>query len=140
MCDSFYYIVDVQIFFRLVGLAFSCAIGITFLILGCALPHFNNWWPMFVLIFYFLSPIPTVVSRRISSSFDSASSACLELSIFLTTGIVVSAIGLPIILAHVSVIQWGACGLVLAGNVVVFLTIMGYFIVFGNEDVDYSMW
>ena len=37
-------------------------------------------------------------------------------------------------------IQWGACGLVLAGNTVVFLTILGYFFVFGNDDFDYSMW
>ncbi|KAJ8306116.1 hypothetical protein KUTeg_016661 [Tegillarca granosa] len=124
----------------MIALAFSAAIGVTFLVLGCALPQFQNWWPMFVLFFYFLSPIPTVISRRMSANFDSASSACVELSIFLTTGIVISALGLPVILAHTGVIQWGACGLVIAGNVVVFLTILGYFFVFGNEDLDYSMW
>ncbi|ESO92333.1 hypothetical protein LOTGIDRAFT_120896, partial [Lottia gigantea] len=121
------------------ALAFAAAIGITFLVLGCALPQFNNWWPLFVLFFYFLAPIPTVVSRRLSS-FDSASSALVELCIFITTGIVISSIGLPIVLAHVGTIQWGACGLVLAGNVVVFVTIMGYFAVFANDDFDYNNW
>lgn len=123
---------------RLIALAFSAAIGITFLVLGCAL--FQNWWPMFVLFFYFLSPVPTVIARRLSGSLDSSSSALIELCIFLTVGIVISAIGLPVVLARTSVIQWGACGLVLAGNVVVFLTILGYFFVFGNEDLDYSSW
>ncbi|XP_076440511.1 leptin receptor overlapping transcript-like 1 isoform X2 [Babylonia areolata] len=95
---------------------------------------------MFVLFFYVLSPVPTLIARRLSESYDSASSACVELCIFLTTGIVVSSIGLPIVLAHTSVIQWGACGLVLSGNVVVFLTILGYFYVFGSDDFDYSPW
>ncbi|XP_046548547.1 leptin receptor gene-related protein-like [Haliotis rubra] len=125
---------------KLIGLAFTAAIGITFLLLGCALPQFNNWWPMFVLFFYCLCPVPTVIARRLASSFDSASSACTELSIFVTTGIVVSSIGLPVILAHTGIIQWGACGLVLSGNVIVFLTILGYFYVFAGDDFDYSMW
>ncbi|XP_067678667.1 leptin receptor gene-related protein-like [Haliotis asinina] len=95
---------------------------------------------MFVLFFYFLCPVPTVISRRLANSFDSASSACTELCIFLTTGIVVSSIGLPVILAHTGIIQWGACGLVLSGNVIVFLTILGYFYIFAGDDFDYSMW
>ena len=66
---------------------------------------FSNWWPMFVLFFYFLVPVPTVISRRMAGSFDSASSACVELCIFLTTGIVISALGLPIILARASVVS-----------------------------------
>lgn len=119
-------------------MAFAAAVGVTFLVLGCAL--YDNWWPMFVLIFYFLSPLPTVISKRMSDSLDTASSACVELAIFLTTGIVISAIGLPVVLAHVDTIDWGACALVLAGNLVVFLTILGYFFVFGNEDLDYSSW
>ena len=37
-------------------------------------------------------------------------------------------------------LKWGACALVLAGNTVVFITIVGYFYVFGGEDFDYSSW
>ncbi|XP_063415208.1 leptin receptor overlapping transcript-like 1 [Mytilus trossulus] len=122
----------------LIAMAFAAAVGVTFLVLGCAL--YDNWWPMFVLIFYFLSPLPTVISRRMADSLDTASSACVELAIFLTSGIVISAIGLPLVLAHVNTIDWGACALVLAGDLVVFLTILGYFFVFGNEDMDYSSW
>ncbi|CAL1541402.1 unnamed protein product [Lymnaea stagnalis] len=95
---------------------------------------------MFVLFFYFLSPLPTIVARRLTNSYDSSSSACIELCIFFTTGIVISAIGLPVVLAHTEVIAWGACALVISGNTVVFLTIFGYFKVFGNDDIEYNMW
>ena len=44
------------------------------------------------------------------------------------------------IIVFVFQIDWGACALVLAGDLVVFLTILGYFFVFGNEDMDYSSW
>ncbi|XP_074641295.1 leptin receptor gene-related protein-like [Tubulanus polymorphus] len=126
----------------LVALAFSAAIGITLLVLGCALPQYQNWWPMFVILFYALAPIPTMVSKRFSA--DSGSSALIEAMLFLTAGIVVSAYGLPVVLAHTPlvkpVIQWGACALVMAGNTVVFLTILGYFWTFAEDDFDYSMW
>ncbi|KAM9322583.1 leptin receptor gene-related protein [Pholidichthys leucotaenia] len=120
----------------LVGLSFTGAIGLTFLLLGCALEHYGVYWPMFVLIFYLLSPIPTFISRRLTDESES-SSACRELAYFLTTGIVVSAFGLPIILARKGVILWGACGLVMTGNAVIFLTIFGFFVVFGGDD-DFS--
>lgn len=127
----------------LVGLAFSGSVGMTLLVLGCALPQYNNWWPFFVIIFYLLSPLPTVISRRYRDDMGT-SSACQELAIFITTGIIISAFGLPVVLAQapqtMPIITWGACGLVLAGNIVVFLTILGFFIAFDNDDVDYSMW
>ncbi|XP_029971731.1 leptin receptor gene-related protein [Salarias fasciatus] len=125
----------------LVGLSFSGAIGLTFLLLGCALEGYGVYWPLFVLIFYVLSPIPTFISRRVSDDTESSSSACRELAYFLTTGIVVSAFGLPIILARTSTIQWGACGLVMTGNAVIFLTILGFFIVFGGgDDFSWEQW
>ncbi|KAG7237970.1 hypothetical protein INR49_031486 [Caranx melampygus] len=72
---------------------------------------------------------------------DSASNACKELAIFLTTGIVISAFGLPIVFARAEVIAWGACALVLTGNVVIFATILGFFLVFGsNDDFSWQQW
>merc|ERR1712180_540269 len=155
----------------LVALAFSGSIGLLFLFLACALPQFNNWYPFTVVVFYLLSPIPTFIAKRYAD--DSLSSnPCRELAWFLTTGIVVSAFALPIVLARApvsvdetptpgptttstppitstpspyitetrTVIEGGACGLVLTANSVMFLTILGFFIAFDSEDVEYSVW
>ncbi|XP_040262991.1 leptin receptor gene-related protein [Bufo bufo] len=125
----------------LVALSFSGAIGLTFLMLGCALQSYKVYWPLFVLIFYAICPIPHFIAKRVGDDSDAASSACQELAYFFTTGIVVSAFGLPIVLARMNVILWGACGLVLAGNAVIFLTIMGFFIVFGRgDDISWEQW
>lgn len=146
---------------RLVGLAFSGSIGMTLVILGCALPGYGNWWPFFVTLFYVLSPIPTVLARRYQDDVGS-SNACKELALFITTGIVISAFGLPLVLARsggpvvspisfsltvvntltiYQQIHWGSCLLTLAGNVVVFLTILGFFLAFDNEDdAGYRLW
>lgn len=53
---------------------------------------------MFVLIFYCVSPVPMVIARKLADS--ETSSVLVESMIFITTGIVLSAYGLPIILAH----------------------------------------
>uniref|UniRef100_A0A670IZD2 Leptin receptor gene-related protein n=1 Tax=Podarcis muralis TaxID=64176 RepID=A0A670IZD2_PODMU len=99
------------------------------------------YWPLFVLIFYFISPIPHFITKRVSDDTDAASSACRELACFFTTGIVVSAFAFPIILARVEVIKWGACCLVLAGNAVIFITILGFFVLFGRgDDFSWEQW
>ncbi|XP_043861069.1 leptin receptor gene-related protein isoform X4 [Dromiciops gliroides] len=90
----------------LVLLSFSGAIGLTFLMLGCALEDYGVYWPLFVLMFHVISPIPHFIAKRITDDSDASSSACQELAYFLTTGIVVSAFGLPIILARVSVVKF----------------------------------
>ncbi|XP_016014633.1 leptin receptor gene-related protein isoform X1 [Rousettus aegyptiacus] len=125
----------------LVLLSFSGAIGLTFLMLGCALEDYGVYWPLFVLIFHAISPIPHFIAKRATYDSDATSSACRELAYFFTTGIVVSAFGFPVILARVAVIKWGACGLVLAGNAVIFLTIQGFFLVFGRgDDFSWEQW
>ncbi|RLW09122.1 hypothetical protein DV515_00002618, partial [Chloebia gouldiae] len=97
----------------------------------------SQYWPLFVLFFYILSPIPYCIARRLVDDTDATSNACKELAIFLTTGIVVSAFGLPIVFARAELIYWGACALVLTGNTVIFATILGFFLVFGSND-DFS--
>jgi len=83
----------------LVGLAFSGSIGMTFLVLACALPQFNNWWPFFLLAFYLIAPFPTIISRKYGDGTGN-STPCQEMAVFLTSVIVVSAFGLPIVLAR----------------------------------------
>merc|ERR1712154_338810 len=145
--------------------AFTGSIGLMFLFLACALPQFNNWYPFTVIIFYLLSPIPSMVARRHSD--DSASNPRRELAYFLTTGIVISAFALPIVLSRApvavtpppptetdssaiitttlapntttTVITGGACGFVLTANAIMFLTILGFFITFDGDDVQYSV-
>ena len=65
---------------------------------------YRRYWPLFLLFFYILAPIPYCISRRVVDETDSASNACKELALFLTTGIVVSAFGLPIVFARAEVV------------------------------------
>lgn len=122
----------------LVLLAFAGALGVMFLMLACGLPQYNNWWPLFVLVFYVAAPLPYTLARRYADDMG-GSNSCTELSVFLTAGIVISAFGLPLVLAHAnSVIQWGACALVFTGNIIMFLTIMGFFVVFDGESDSWT--
>jgi len=83
----------------LVGLAFTGSIGLLFLFLACALPQFNNWYPITVVVFYLLSPIPSLLAKRYTDT-TGENGQCRELAWFLTTGIVVSAFALPIVLSR----------------------------------------
>lgn len=79
------------------------------------------------------------MARRYSDSSGSSNS-CLEAAIFITVGIIVSSFAFPIVLARVQTIMWGACYLTLAGNVVSYLTLIGFFLTFDQDDSDYNMW
>lgn len=51
-----------------------------------------------MVAFYLLAPFPTVLSRRLSG--DSSTNPCREIAIFITSVIIISAFGLPIVLAR----------------------------------------
>ena len=114
-------------------LAFAGVIGLTLLVLGCALPMFGNWSPMFVIIFYVCSPLPLLIARHFQEDM-SGTNACIELALFLTTGIVVSAFALPTVLAHAGTIKPMASILTNAGSAVMFLDILAYFYLHREDD------
>ncbi|VDM54680.1 unnamed protein product [Angiostrongylus costaricensis] len=115
------------------ALAFAGVLGLTLLVLGCALPMFGNWSPMFVIAFYIFAPIPLMIARHFQEDI-SGTNACIELALFITTAIVVSAFALPTVLAHAGTIKFNAMLLVNTGSVVMFLTILGYFYLHRDED------
>ncbi|XP_030851931.1 leptin receptor gene-related protein isoform X2 [Strongylocentrotus purpuratus] len=128
----------------LVGLAFSASMGILMIVLACAIPGFGQvWWPMFVLVFYILCPIPMLISKRLASSdsIGATSSALQELCVFLTSGIVMSAYGLPMVLMHVGTLTYQALLLVLFGNTWSFITILIFFRIFRqDDDFEFQAW
>ncbi|CAH8666837.1 unnamed protein product [Schistosoma margrebowiei] len=112
------------------------SVSFTFLLLACALPQYNVWWPLFMLIFYILAPIPLLVAKNFqeSSSFG-------DVSVFLTTIVIVSAYALPILFARAPkenpLILWGACGLTLSANTLMFATIFFLvYLVVKSDDFD----
>ncbi|CAF0857138.1 unnamed protein product [Rotaria sordida] len=121
---------------NVVLLAFLASIGLTLLILGCALSQYN-WWPTFVIIFYVLSPIPIAIGRRCTSDGGynmRDSSPCADLMWFITSVIVVSAFGLPAVMYRTSVIPVGSMAFIMSANIVIFTTITIYFVTFGSDD------
>lgn len=120
------------------------------------------WWPCFVILFYVLSVIPTLCIKRWMQTAMFGPSY-FDLSIFLTMGFVVSSFGLPIVLARAGVvciklvraadklqcfsvfhfackfqIKITASILTILGNVVVYLTIFGYFVFLDPDETSYG--
>jgi len=114
----------------------------TMLILACALPSYGTWYPFINVVFYLLL-VPLVLIARNAREGMSTSNSKEEVALFLSAVIIISAFALPVILfrspAEPALIQGGACTLTLLANVVVFGTIIGFFVAF-NQDSDYSMW
>ena len=117
----------------LILLALAGSLGLMFLLLACALPQYSNWWPLFITVFYILAPLPYTIARRSQDSLGGGSSTAVELAVFFTAGFVISSFGLAIVLAHAQVIQWGAAALVMTGNVIMYLTILGFFLAFDGD-------
>ncbi|GMT16836.1 hypothetical protein PFISCL1PPCAC_8133 [Pristionchus fissidentatus] len=115
------------------ALAFAGVIGLTFLVLGCALPSYGSWWPMFTIVFYFLSPLPLTIARHYQEDMT-GTSACIELALFLTTGIVISAFALPTVLAHAGAIAAGAAVFSNLASLTIFGTIAAWFYLHSEDD------
>lgn len=96
-----------------------------------------------VVLFYLFAPVPTLLARRYTERTGSPNSS-MDLAIFITMFFVVSSFALPIVLARSPppnpAIEWGACYFTLAGNVVVYLTYIGFFVTLYQDDSDYNMW
>lgn len=77
--------------------------GLTFLILACAVPTPKIFYPFFVLLFYALSALPVFIAKRTVPNIETNPKT--EFALFLTAGMVLSAFALPIVLAHSSVVS-----------------------------------
>eukprot|EP00051_Salpingoeca_urceolata_P027106 m.480069 g.480069 ORF g.480069 m.480069 type:complete len:130 (+) comp21684_c0_seq1:43-432(+) len=116
-------------------LSFFGTIGATMVVLGCALPEYDNWYPMFVILTYVLAPIPTAcVSSNDDGFGSSSSSVASDVALFLTAAFVMSGYGIPFVLWHSGKIVAGAAWLVVAGNSVIFSTILAYRRWFSDDD------
>ncbi|XP_060651472.1 leptin receptor gene-related protein, partial [Drosophila nasuta] len=104
--------------------ALLTCLGMTFLILACAVPTPKIFYPFFVLLFYVLSVLPVLIAKR--STPGSETNPKTEFALFLSAGMVLSSFALPIVLAHSAVITWTACILTLIANVINYSTIVGY--------------
>jgi hypothetical protein len=105
----------------------------------------SNWWPIFVVIFYVLSPLPIVIARKCVPDMimsDPYNNRCMELSVFLTAVIVISAYGLPVVLAHSPIqaplIKWSSASFIFAGNTLIFVTIYSFVRLISSE--NYGGW
>ncbi|KAI6210548.1 hypothetical protein M3Y96_00339800 [Aphelenchoides besseyi] len=118
---------------KVVSLSFASVVGLTLLVLGCALPELGSWWPLFVLVFYFLSPLPMVIARGVYQVDFGVSSGGADFALFVTSIIVFSAFALPFVLAHTAAIQWTAFVFTTFASVVMFSAISIFFM----NDPDY---
>mgnify|MGYP000921756485 CR=1 FL=1 len=90
----------------ILAMSFIASLGITFEVLACTFPKGNgNFWPLIVFIFYILLPIPTIISKRIMKETmigvnDGGPAKVRDYTLFLTAGIIVSSVALPIIMAR----------------------------------------
>eukprot|EP01120_Amphizonella_sp_Union-15-10_P008486 TRINITY_DN305_c0_g1_i1.p1 TRINITY_DN305_c0_g1~~TRINITY_DN305_c0_g1_i1.p1 ORF type:complete len:132 (-),score=20.81 TRINITY_DN305_c0_g1_i1:43-438(-) len=110
----------------IIGLAFLLSIGFLLNILACAI--YGSWWPFFVVVAYFLAPLPNICCQNLGTGYqDSKEKAFRNAGYFLTGAIVVTGFALPAVLTHARVIKHAeALILGVSGGLVVYTTILVY--------------
>eukprot|EP00039_Didymoeca_costata_P019098 m.336229 g.336229 ORF g.336229 m.336229 type:complete len:129 (+) comp17789_c0_seq1:141-527(+) len=114
-------------------LSFTFTIGVLMVILGCALPEYGNFYPMFVFITYILAPLPTTIAKSCTQT-DTLTGPSGDIAVFCTSALVCSGYGIPFVLWHGGIIAVGAFWLVASGNTIMFLSILTYFVYFTGYD------
>jgi len=110
----------------MLALAFALTLGIVCNIIAGVI--WQNWWPLLIIVFYFLSPIPDFVCSRcgLNDPLDISGRNFKDLGYFLTGMLVISGFGLPAVLAHNNVITIGALILCLGGGAIVYASLVVY--------------
>ncbi|KAF6207828.1 hypothetical protein GE061_016277 [Apolygus lucorum] len=125
----------------LLWLSFTCSVGLTFIVLACVL--YKVGWPALVLPFFLFAPLPTLIANRYTVNTGSSNSG-MDLAIFITMAFVVSSFAMPIVLARTPLkaptIEWGAAFLTITGDIVVYITYLGFFSLVYQEDHNYAIW
>ena len=115
----------------LFGLAFAFSIGILLNVLACVLKLNDdvpqNFYPLIVIVFYFLAPFPNLMCGNCGGELDFSSSGKMyrDAGYFLTGFLIVSGLALPLVLAHAQTISGGAAALCTIGGVIVFASVAG---------------
>ncbi|KAI5692945.1 leptin receptor overlapping transcript-like 1 [Diaphorina citri] len=117
----------------------------TVLVIACVMPgNYKAWYPLSVILFYILAPLPTMLWKRYTATTGSSDLHVRDLAIFITMGIVVSSFGLPLIMSRAPVLEpligLGTCYLTMIANLIVYSTYVGFFMTLYSEESDYSMW
>jgi len=119
----------------LIGLAGALALGILCNILACVI--WGNWLPIFVIIAYFLAPLPNLMCSRCGTDpLDVSGRNFKDLGFFLTGALVISGFGLPAVLAHAQLIQIPALLLGIGGGIIVYASIIVYIHFFHTKPKD----
>ncbi|RIA80168.1 vacuolar protein sorting 55 superfamily protein [Glomus cerebriforme] len=126
---------------RIISLSFILACGFLLVILSGAL--YQNWWPLFVVATFVLAPLPNAIFAKCASGDDlysfheQTNSGFKDFGKFLTSILVVSGIFLPVVLAHVEVIEFAAMVMSVSGGFLVYFTILAYSYFFSEENDEY---
>lgn len=90
----------------ILAMSFIASLGFTFEVLACTLPKNNsNFYPLLILLFYLILPLPALISRRIIKETlmgmnETSARKTRDMALFFTAGIMVSSMSLPIVLAR----------------------------------------